>query len=140
MTPVWSTIVGPSCFACNADSTAFDGSSIYGVATPGGDMFSLARSSGATNWVSPVADGTHYQSVSQADGVVWTVDGDSNLDGFEASSGVPLVRRPLSSDAGAPVANLTSAGVAIAEHQLFVTAGGASYAPATGYVIAYTAP
>jgi len=140
MTPVWSTIVGPSCFACNADSTAFDGSSVYGVATPGGDMFSLARSSGATNWVSPVADGTHYQSVSQADGVVWTVDGDSNLDGFEASSGVPLVRRPLSSDAGAPVANLTSAGVAIAEHQLFVTAGGASYAPATGYVIAYSAP
>src|SRR5207244_4403179 len=75
MTPVWSTIVGPSCFACNADSTAFDGGSIYGVATPGGDMFSLNRSSGATNWVSPVADGTHYQSVSTAAGVVWPVDG-----------------------------------------------------------------
>jgi polyvinyl alcohol dehydrogenase (cytochrome) len=139
MTPVWSTIVGPSCFACNADSTAFDGSSIYGVATPGGDMFSLNRSSGATNWVSPVADGTHYQSVSTAAGVVWTVDGDSNLDGFEASSGVPLVRRPLSVDTGAPVANLTSAGVAIAGHQLFVAAGGASYLPSTGYVIAYAA-
>jgi outer membrane protein assembly factor BamB len=137
MTPVWSTIVGPSCFACNADSTAFDGSSIYGVATPGGDMFSLERSRGATNWVSPIADGTHYQSVSSADGVVWTVDGDSNLDGVEASTGLPLVRRPLSADAGAPVTNLTSAGVAIAENKLFVAAGGASYAPATGYVIAY---
>ncbi len=140
MTPVWSTIVGPSCFACNADSTAFDGSSIYGVATPGGDMFSLERSRGATNWVSPIADGTHYQSVSSADGVVWTVDGDSNLDGVEASTGLPLVRRPLSADAGAPVANLTSAGVAIAEDRLFVASGGASYAPATGYIIAYKVP
>ena len=140
MTPVWSTIVGPSCFACNADSTAFDGSAIYGVATPGGDMFSLERSRGATKWVSPIADGTHYQSVSSADGVVWTVDGDSNLDGVEASTGLPLVRRPLSADAGAPVANLTSAGVAIAERQLFVAAGGASYAPATGYIIAYHVP
>ena len=140
MSPVWSTIVGPSCFACNADSTAFDGGSVYGVATPGGTMFSLDRSSGSSNWLSPVADGTHYQSVSTADGVVWTVDGDSNLDGFESSSGLPLVRRPLSADAGAPVANLTSAGVAIAEHQLFVAAGGASYASATGYVIAYGAP
>jgi len=137
MTPVWSTIVGPSCFACNADSTAFDGNSIYGVATPGGDMFSLDRSSGATGWVSPIADGTHYQSVSTAAGVVWTVDGDSNLDGFQATNGLPLVRRPLSVDAGAPVTNLTSAGVAIAEHNLFVSAGGASYVAAPGYVIAY---
>jgi hypothetical protein len=77
--------------------------------------------------------------VSTAAGVVWTVDGDSDLDGIEASSGTPLVRRPLSADAGAPVANLTSSGVAIAEHELFVAAGGASYEPATGYVIAYSA-
>ena len=139
MTPVWSTVIGPSCFACNADSTAFDGKSINAVSTPGGTMFSLEHSSGSVNWVSPVADGTHYQSVSTSQGVVWTVDGDSNLDGFEASSGTPLVRRPLAADAGAPVVNLTSAGVAIAENQLFVSAGGASYAPATGYVIAYSA-
>ena len=137
MAPVWSTITGPSCFACNADSTAFDGGSIYGVATPGGDMFSLDRSSGSTSWVSPVADGTHYESVSTADGVVWTVDGQSNLDGFDAATGAPLVRRPLSVDAGAPVVNLTSAGVAIAEHHMFVSAGGASYEPSTGYLIAY---
>ena len=140
MTPVWSTIVGPSCFACNADSTAFDGSSIYGVATPGGDMFSLNGSSGATNWVSPILDGTHYQSVSEAAGVAWTVDGQSNLDGFAASSGVPLVRRPLSVDAGTAVTNLTSSGVAIAEHELFVAAGGASYVSAPGVVIAYRTP
>jgi polyvinyl alcohol dehydrogenase (cytochrome) len=139
MEPVWTALVGPSCFACNAASTAFDGNSIYGVATPGGAAFSLDRSSGATQWLSPVGDGTHYQSVSAANGVAWTVDGDSNLDGFDAASGAPLVRRPMSLDAGAPVTNLTSSGIAIAEHQLFVAAGGLSYNSAPGYVIAYTA-
>jgi hypothetical protein len=140
MGPAWTALVGPSCFACNAASTAFDGSSVEGVATPGGTMFSLNRGTGATNWLSPVADGLHYQSISAADGVVWTVDGAANLDGFDAASGQPLVRRPLSADAGAPVANQTSSGVAIAEHRLFVAAGGASYAAAPGHVIAYGAP
>jgi len=139
MTPVWSSIVGPSCLACNADSTAFDGGAVYGVATPGGTMFALDRSSGASDWLSPVGDGVHYQSVSTADGVVWTVDGASNLDGFEASSGAPLVRRPLSVDAGAPVTDVTSSGVAIAEDRLFVAAGGASYENAPGYLLAYAA-
>jgi polyvinyl alcohol dehydrogenase (cytochrome) len=136
MGPVWTALVGPSCFACNAASTAFDGA-VEGVATPVGAMFSLNRNTGATNWLSPVGDGTHYQSISSADGVVWTVDGASNLDGFDAANGQPLVRRPLSVDAGAPVTNLTSSGVAIAERQLFVAAGGLSYVSAPGYVIAY---
>ena len=73
-------------------------------------------------------------------GVVWTVDGAANLDGFTAANGLPLVRRPLSVDAGAPVVNITSSGIAIAENQLFVAAGGASYVSAAGYVIAYAVP
>jgi outer membrane protein assembly factor BamB len=139
MAPVWTALVGPSCFACNAASTAFDGSSIYGVATPGGTMFSLDRSSGGKNWLSPLGDGTHYQSISSAAGVAWTVDNAANLDGVDTANGQPLVHRPLSVDAGAPVSNLTSAGVAIAEHHLFVAAGGLGYVSAPGYVIAYTA-
>jgi hypothetical protein len=102
-------------------------------------MFSLDRSSGAKNWLTPAGDGTHYQSTSSAAGVVWTVDSAANLDGFGAAGGQPLVRRSLSVDAGAPVANLTSAGIAIAEHELFVAAGGLSYVSAPGYVIAYGA-
>jgi hypothetical protein len=70
---------------------------------------------------------------------VWTVDGLSNLDAFDAATGQPLVHRPLSVDAGAPVTNLTSTGVAIAEHEVVVAAGGLSYSAATGYVIAYRA-
>jgi outer membrane protein assembly factor BamB len=139
MAPVWTSLVGPSCFACNAASTAFDGKSIYGVATPGGTMFSLEHNTGEKSWLSPLGEGTHYQSVSSADGVAWTVDSYANLDGVDAATGVPLVRRSLSADAGAPVTNLTSSGVAVAEEKLFVAAGGLSYVTAPGYVIAYGA-
>jgi len=48
-------------------------------------------------------------------------------------------RRPLSVDAGAAVTNITSAGVSIAEHEVFAAAGGLSYEHAPGYVIAYRA-
>jgi hypothetical protein len=139
MAPVWTALVGPSCFACNAASTAYDGSAIQGVATPVGAMFSLDRTAGATNWLSPVGDGVHYQSVSTAAGVVWTTDTAANLDAFNAANGQPLVHRPLSADAGAAVVNFTSAGVAIAEHRLFVAAGGRGDSPEPGYVIAYGA-
>ncbi len=140
MVPVWTALVGASCQPCNAASTAFDGRAVEGVATPGGTMFSLDRSTGAANWLSPIGDGVHYQSTSAADGVVWTVDSAANLDGVDAASGTPLARRPLSIDAGAPVTNVTSSGIAIAEHELFVAAGGLAYSAASGYVIAYRAP
>jgi hypothetical protein len=140
MAPVWSALIGASCAACNAASTAVAGRFIEGVATPGATAFSLDRSTGAANWLKPVGDAVHYQSVSAADGVAWTVDSLANLDAFDATSGQPLVRRSLSVDAGAPVTNLTSTGVAIAEHQLLVAAGGLSYSAARGYVIAYRVP
>jgi outer membrane protein assembly factor BamB len=137
MKPVWTALVGASCFACNAASTAFNGSSIEGESTPGGTMFSLDHNSGATQWTTPVGDGIHYQSTSSADSVAWTTDETGNLDAFNAATGQLLARRPMSSDAGAPVTNDTSAGIAIAENKLFVAAGGAGYSTATGYVIAY---
>ena len=71
--------------------------------------------------------------------MVWTIDDLADLDGFDATSGQPLVHRPLSADAGAPIPNLTSSGISIAEHTLFVAAGGGGYASTTGYVVAYRA-
>jgi outer membrane protein assembly factor BamB len=114
-------------------------SGVYHVADAATMKLSLGRDPGQTNWLSPVGDGIHYQSVSTADGVVCMVDGDGNLDAFEAATGAPLARRPLSVDAGTPVTNVTSAGVAIAEHEVFVAAGGLSYETAPAFVIAYRA-
>jgi outer membrane protein assembly factor BamB len=152
MAPVWTRVVGGPCQVCNAASAAFDGSAIEGVSTPGGTMFSLAPNGGAVNWASPVADGVHYQSISVADGVVYTFDGNGFLDAFAAARGTPLLRRPLAADTHTSMGGLTSGGVAIAEHAVFAAATSTSAAagaitgsggsgPGSGaYLIAYRPP
>lgn len=135
MSPAWSALVGGTCQACNAASTAYDGSSVYVDGVPGGVLWSLDAATGARKWVAPVADGTHYQSISTADDVVWTIDGNGFLDGWSAADGSVLVKRPLSADASAAVAGLVSSGVAIADHTVFAAASDPS--SSTGYLVAY---
>jgi outer membrane protein assembly factor BamB len=136
MRPAWTALAGASCAACNAASTAFDGHSIIGVFTPGGTMEALARDDGAIAWRVPIGDGIHYQATSTAAGVAYTLDGNGFFDAFDAATGEPLVHRPMGVDTGAPMAQLTSSGVAIAQHTVFVAATGSGN---EGYVIAYRA-
>jgi polyvinyl alcohol dehydrogenase (cytochrome) len=137
MKPAWTALVGVSCQACNAAASAFDGKSVVGAATPGGQMYSLGADKGAVNWLAPIGDGIHYQGTSVADGVVWTTDGPCFLDAFDAKSGQTLMRRPMCADTKQPAANATSAGVAIAQKTVFAEWGGAPEAPQPGYVAAY---
>jgi outer membrane protein assembly factor BamB len=152
MAPAWSTIVGGSCQFCNAASTATAGSSVFAVGTPGGVMTSLAATGGAAGWRSPVLDGVHYEGVSTADGVVYTLDGDGFLDGFDAVTGLPVLRRAVAQDIGTNAVSFTSAGVAVAEHTVLVAASGGAGAvtdgfessgvpdvPSSGYLVAYRA-
>jgi outer membrane protein assembly factor BamB len=88
-------------------------------------MTSLTTSTGGLRWADPVADGVHYGSVSTADGVAYTLDSLGCLDAFDASTGAPLLRRPVSADSGQLAAGLTSSGVAIARHTVYVEAGNA---------------
>jgi outer membrane protein assembly factor BamB len=134
MAPAWTALVGASCQACNAASTAFDGDSIVGVFTPGGVAAAMARDDGAVRWRTPVGDGVHYQGTSTAAGVAYTIDGDGFLDAFDAKTGEQLLRRPLTQDTGASMAQLTSSGVAIAGHTVFVAGSATSN---EGYVVAY---
>jgi len=135
MSPAWSTLVGGTCQSCNASSSAYDGKSVYVEGVPGGALWSLDARTGARNWVTPVADGTHYQSISTADGVVWTVDGDGFLDAWSAADGSVLVKRPMSADVSAPTPGLSSSGVAIADHTVFAATSDPSMT--TGYLVAY---
>ena len=135
MSRAWSTLIGGTCQACNAASTAYDGKSVYVIGTPGGALWSLNATDGARNWVTPVADGVHYQSISSAAGVVWTVDGNGFLDAWNATDGTPLVKRPMSADVTGSTASLTSAGVAIADHTVFAATSDSSMG--TGYLVAY---
>jgi outer membrane protein assembly factor BamB len=125
MAPAWANPIGLPCALCNADSTAIDNGSIFAVGTPGGVMTSLTASTGGLRWADPVGDGVHYGSVSTADGVVYTLDSLGCLDAFDAGTGVPLLHRPVSADSGQLAAGLTSSGVAIARHTVYVEAGNA---------------
>lgn len=128
MARAWSTIVGVSCAACNAAATAWDrAGSLYGVGNPGDEMFSLT-SAGAYRWVSPVADGTHYQSTTSAGGAVFTIDNYGNLLAFDSATGLPLLKRPVIADlppGTEPPVALSSSGVAVASGTVFVAAGNA---------------
>jgi outer membrane protein assembly factor BamB len=151
MKPAWTKIVGASCQACNAASTAVDGNGIYLDGTPGGVMWSVSHD-GAQRWASPVGDGAHYEAVSTANGVVYTIDNLGILDAWNADSGLPVLRHPLSLDTGTVDVAATSAGIVIADHTVFVSAaagpGGAAAAlgetapagTASGVIVAYRLP
>ena len=136
MAPEWSTIVDVSCAACNADAGSWDRNGhLYTVGSPGTVIESLNAEDGMYRWASPVNDGTHYESVTTAGGAVFTVDNLGFLDAWDAATGVPLLRRPMTADledpSRAPVA-LSSSGVAIAGGTLFAAQGNAvvAYRPA----------
>lgn len=134
MTGAWTELMGASCALCNAASTAYDGTAIYGEGTPGGIMVSLDKSSGDHRWVSPVGDGIHYQSTSTAGGVVYTLDGYGFVLAFDSATGLPLLRRHLLTDAGAAGVGLGSSGVAIARNTVYVASGNGQF---QGHVVAY---
>jgi polyvinyl alcohol dehydrogenase (cytochrome) len=135
MDRAWTALVGLPCFPCNAASTAFDGRSVIGVFTPGGVATSLARDDGSVNWRQPIGDGVHYQATSTAARVAYTLDSNGFFHAFDATTGEPLVRRPMAADTGTSMTqHLLSTGVAIAGHTVFVAATASNN---TGYVIAY---
>jgi outer membrane protein assembly factor BamB len=133
MAGVWKTTVGVSCAACNAAAWAFDGA-VVGAASPAGVMESIGADDGARQWASPIADGTHYQSTSIANGVVFTLDNQGELLAFDEATGLPLLRRPLQADAGQDGVGpaVSSGGVAIAGGLVIAATGNVivAYAPA----------
>lgn len=123
MEPAWQVTMGGTCPACNANATAWDrAGGIYGVGTPGGQMVAFS-SEGATRWVSPVADGVHYNSTSSANGVIYAVDTFGNFLAFDSASGLPLLRRPTAVDAGNQTVAISSSGIAIARNLVYVAVG-----------------
>jgi outer membrane protein assembly factor BamB len=141
MTNIWRTEVGGPCAACNAAATAVGPDGIGGVSAPGGNAFTLDTRSGAVRWLSPLADGSHYQGVSLANGVFYTEDNAGMLDVLDATTGDVLLKRPMSVDTAQPTAAFSSAGIAIARNTVLVAASSAGTDPSaaaqTGWIIAY---
>ncbi|MHB8329079.1 MAG: outer membrane protein assembly factor BamB family protein [Acidimicrobiales bacterium] len=143
MRGVWKTMWGPF-QPYGGDSSAYNGHALISAGTPPGYIFSLDKNSGVLQWVSPIADLAHYGlPVSTADGVAYTVDVKGFLDAYDATTGAPLLHRPMALGAGVGVDPTLSFGaVSIARNTVYVSTGiestGADVANALdGYIIAY---
>ena len=130
---------GPPCFACNASSSAMLGDQAFVAASPPGQMVSIDGSETACvdtqcvdvrnyNWIAPIGNPLHFQPVSAANGVVYTLAGGSLL-AWDAATGMELLRRAMADDAAGAEVNgsvaTSSAGIAIARGKLYAPNGGA---------------
>lgn len=131
MRRAWLVALGQSCHACNGSSTAYDPStrSLYADASPGTVLERVAGDGKGVRWAAPVGDGVHYQPVSVANGVVYTVDNGGFLSVYDAATGSELLRAATAVDGGPDNATLSSGGVTIARHTVLVEAG--------SYLVAY---
>ena len=136
MEPVWSQIVGPPTPVGGiVGSTAYDGEGIYGPVTVPGYLWSVAPAGGGLRWIGAIADGAHWgEPVAVANGVVYTVDLTGFLDAFDATTGAPLLKRPLFLG-GSGAASLSWAGVSVARNTVYAGVGMTGLPD--GFVVAY---
>ncbi len=126
----WTTVVGAPAFPFNAATAAVANGQIYTAATPPSQVFGLTADRGRYSWVTPIGTGpTHFQSVSTANGVVYTMTNTGELIAIDAATGVPMLRRPVTLDVGDHAGDLSSQGVAIARNTI--------YAASSSFVVAY---
>lgn len=136
MSKAWTTVVGLPCALCNAGTSAVEDDTVYGVATPGGQLYALNASTGAFRWMSPIADGVHYQATSVANGVVYAVDTKGVFHAIDGTTGLPLLERPMAADTGSDACTTLGGGVAIARHTVYATCD--TGATKSGWIIAYS--
>jgi hypothetical protein len=123
MSGVSQTPVGPSCFACDAASSAFADGHAFVAGGPPGEMVAIDGANGLPAWAAPIGGGLTYNPVSVANGVVWTQDSQGFLDGYDQATGVVLVKRNMADDTGGTTRQLdTSGGIAIAHNTLYTAA------------------
>jgi len=126
-------------------SGATDGTTVFGSHTVGGYLYAVSPS-GIPGWVAPTGDGVHWgPPVTLANGIVYTVGLDGFLDAYLASTGTPILHRPL--QLGSDPATVTNpplswGGVTVARGTVYVSVGvgltsaGLPSMP-NGFVIAY---
>lgn len=128
--PEWETMIAPPPGGSTLNSTAVDASGIYGSGSyMNNTFFALDKVSGDYRWFSASPDNLRASPVAVANGVVFSPNTDGLLTAHDARTGVLLLARPISLDAGTVVTGLGT-GVAIARNTVYTNGGGA--------VVAYT--
>ena len=97
MKRVWTAIVGPpSAVGGIVGSTALANDHIYGPITVPDYLWALDAPAGTPTWFAPVGDGAHWGNpVSEANGVVYTVDVKGFLNGYDSTTGAQVLAFPL---------------------------------------------
>ena len=126
MEPVKKVPLGvPSAVGGIVGSAAYDGTNLYGPHTLGGYLWSVNATTGATNWVSPTADGVHWgPPVTHANGILWTVDLKGFLLAYDADTGAPLQHVPM--NVGSETREnptFSWGGVTVARNNVFASVG-----------------
>jgi hypothetical protein len=84
-------------------------------------------------WRSPLQDVAHYEPVTLANGVMYTLDLHGFLHAWDVETGKVLLLRSLLADAGTDAAAYdSSSGVAVAYHTVYAAAG--------NHLVAYRLP
>jgi outer membrane protein assembly factor BamB len=122
-----------------ASTSAYDDTSVY-VNVNGSTMFAFDKDSGAIRWQSAYGDlGTHYQPVTVANGVVYTLGNNGHLYAFGAEDGAILVDRQLAGPGGDACGGTAGAGLSIARNMVYAACDAladTSGAPAIPFVSA----
>lgn len=121
MAVAWKATLGVPCFACNLSSIAVGDEAVYAAVT-GGNLYALDRDTGMVKWAVPGTGIFHYEGLTLANGVLYTLNDAGSLEAFDASSGVPLGVHPFMQDTQEPMQDLgNSSGISVARNTVFVS-------------------
>jgi polyvinyl alcohol dehydrogenase (cytochrome) len=116
MRPVWHTTVGPGSSADGGvNSTAYDGTRVYGSDSTDSELFALGPD-GATQWNSFDTGPAHFGPVAMGNGVAYSIDSDGFLTARNASTGAIVAKIPLGTSP-------TFGGISIVGHAVYLDTG-----------------
>jgi outer membrane protein assembly factor BamB len=134
---VWTRGLAPASAGGNAATSAVDGGTVY-VAPNGGKLYALNALTGATRWAGKYPEDIgHYQPVTIANGVVYTINHIGELVAFDQKTGKLLLKKMITGSTGDCV---WSAGGGVAVARGFVYATCDKGGDGGGIVVAYQAP
>jgi outer membrane protein assembly factor BamB len=141
MDAAWTKVLSGPDEAGHGATGASDGTHLY-VPTSPNLLSSFDRTAGAARWTTPTgASAMSYQPVTTANGVVYGITDAGSLVAVDALTGLMLVQRPISLDAGLRSCLGTGAGVAVARNTVYAPCDAAAITTvgSPGAIVAYRA-
>jgi outer membrane protein assembly factor BamB len=118
MQRLWTDPLAPANAGGNAATGAVDDTNVY-VAPNKGVLYALDQTTGATRWAAKYPESTgHYQPVSVANGIVYTINNKGELLAFDARTGKILLKKLIVASTG-PCVWSAGGGVAIANGYVY---------------------